>query len=141
MEEKKSYFLGIILALVGGLIATIPWILTYVYGNMILSLLAIVIAICAYKGYQIGKGKMDKKVPIIIAVISILSVTIATLVIIPLLLLGKEGADITFENLQVLYNYKPFMSAILKDYAISILFTILGIGGIIRKIKDDVENF
>ena len=36
--NNKSYFTGIIGALLGGFIAAIPWVLMYVYGNMILSL-------------------------------------------------------------------------------------------------------
>ena len=48
MEEKeRGYLIGIIGALIGGLIATIPWILCYVYANMIYSLLAIIVAIAS----------------------------------------------------------------------------------------------
>lgn len=140
MKNNNSYFTGIICALIGGLIATIPWILTYVYANMILSVLAVIIALCAYKGYQLGKGKMSSKVPIIISIISIISVTVATLVIIPLLLLNKEGLQVSLDNLGSLYNSDKFMTALFKDYVISIIFTILGISGIISKVKGDVED-
>ena len=51
METNKKYLPGIIGALLGGLIASIPWILMYVYGEMMLSLLAIIIALGALKGY------------------------------------------------------------------------------------------
>ena len=37
--KGKNYVLGIIGGLIGGFIASNPWILMYVYGNMILSLL------------------------------------------------------------------------------------------------------
>ena len=45
-EAKKqgSYVTGIIGAILGGTIATIPWVLAYVYGNVMLSLLAVIIA-------------------------------------------------------------------------------------------------
>ena len=69
MNKNESYISGIIGGLIGGLIASIPWILMYVYGNMILSLLAIVIAIGVLKGYQLFKGKVDNKLPIIIIII------------------------------------------------------------------------
>ncbi len=54
MEKEKNYFTGIIGGIIGGLIATLPWILMYVYGNMILSLLAIVVAIGVLKDYIIS---------------------------------------------------------------------------------------
>ncbi len=140
MNENKNYITGIIGGLIGGFIATIPWILMYVYGNMILSLLAILIAMGVLKGYQLCKGKIDKKLPIIIIITSLLCVTISTLLIIPILLLIKEGQSGSIENLKVLYNYEPFMQAIIKDYAISVLFTILGISGVVSNVKKQINE-
>ena len=69
MNENKNYITGILGALAGGFIASIPWILTYVYANMILSLLAVIIAMGALKGYQMCNGKVNKSLPIIIIII------------------------------------------------------------------------
>lgn len=138
MEENKSYITGIIGSLIGGLVASIPWILMYVYGEMILSLLAIIIAMGALKGYQLLKGKIDGKLPIIIIVVSIVCVTISTLLIIPCLLMAKEGIEINFDNLELLYEYDEFASAIMKDYLISLLFTFLGISGVVKSVKKQI---
>lgn len=138
MNEKKGYVTGILGGLIGGFIASVPWILMYVYGNMILSLLAIIIAIGVLKGYQICKGKVDNKLPAIIVVISLLCVTVSTLLIIPLLLLGKEGLEVSFQNLQTLYAYDEFMAAIMKDFAVSVVFTILGISGVVANVKKQI---
>ncbi len=142
MENKKDngYLIGILGAFVGGLIASLPWILVYVYGNMILSLLALPIALGAWKGYQMLKGKQDGKLPYIVAAISLLIITLATLVIIPLLLGVKNGLDFSFDILDLLYQSSEFKTAILKDYAISVLFTFLGIGGVLGQIKESVEE-
>jgi len=141
MEEKnKSYLLGIIGGLIGGFIATIPWIMMYVYGEMILSLLAIIIALGVLKGYQLFKGKVDKKLPIIIVVISVISVTVATLLIIPCLLLIKDGEAASIENLKILYEYDEFVGAIIKDYAISVVFTFLGISGVVANVKKQINE-
>ena len=59
-NPPKSFALGALGALIGAFVASIPWILMYLYGNMILSALAIIIAIGALKGYQILKGPIDK---------------------------------------------------------------------------------
>ena len=91
MQKQRSYITGILGGVIGGLIATLPWILMYVYGNMILSLLAIVVAIGVLKGYQICNGKVDNKLPVIISVISLLCITVATFIIIPALLMSKEN--------------------------------------------------
>ncbi len=142
MEEKKEkgYIIGIVGALIGGFFASLPWILMYVYGNMIFSLLALPIALGAWKGYQLFKGKQDGKLPYIVAVISVLVITLATLVIIPMLLGVKNGYEFSFDILDLLYQSSDFKTAIFKDYAISILFTFLGIGGILGQIKESVEE-
>jgi flagellar basal body-associated protein FliL len=136
---EKSYVRGIIGALIGGIIASIPWILVYVYANMIYSILAVFVAMGALKGYQLFNGKIDKKLPIIIVVISVLSITVSTLVIIPALLLLKEG---TFDiaNIKLLYGNDEFFKALMGDYAISILFTFLGISGVVSSIRRQIIN-
>lgn len=140
METNKKYLPGIIGALLGGLIASIPWILMYVYGEMMLSLLAIIIALGALKGYQLLNGKIDEKLPTIISIVSIICVTISTLIIIPFLSLAKEGIEMSLENFEMLYYYEPFLNAIIKDYIISLLFTILGISGVINYIRKQVYD-
>ncbi len=138
--KKNGYVIGVLGALIGGLIASLPWILMYVYGDMILSLLALPIALGAWKGYQLFKGKEDKKLPYIVAVISLLCVTVATLIIIPLLLGVENGWTFSLDTLESLYNFSDFKTAIMKDYAISVLFTFMGIGGILGKIKESVDD-
>ncbi len=137
---EKSYVKGILGAILGGMIASLPWILAYVYGNMIIAALAIIIAIGSLKGYQLLNGKVDKKLPYIIAIISVLCVTISTLVIIPLLLLIQEGVGASLANLQTLYENSEFFGALMGDYAISVVFTLLGISGVIKSISSDIKN-
>ncbi len=139
-EQKKSIVLGIIGAIIGAMIATIPWVLMYVYGEMILSLLAILIAMGALMGYQLFKGKITKQLPIIISIISLIMVVVATLVVIPLLLLGKENLPMTWNNVEILYQSTEFKNALFKDLAISVAFTILGISGVIANIKKQLAD-
>lgn len=140
MQNNKSYLTGILGGLVGGFIASVPWILMYVYGNMILSLLAIIIAMGALKGYQLCKGKINKSLPLIITIISLICVSVSTLIIIPCLLLSKQGATVNIDTLKFLYSYGDFTSAIMKDYIISVLFTFLGISGVISNIKKQLND-
>lgn len=139
-EKRGNIALGTIGAFLGAFVATIPWILMYIYGEMILSVLAIIIAAGALFGYKILNGPIDKRLPIIISIASIVSVVVSTLVIIPLLLLKTEGLEMSIDNLEALYNFQEFASAITKDLIISIAFTILGISGIVSTTKKQIEN-
>lgn len=138
--KKGNYLLGIIGALIGGLVATIPWILVYVYGNMMFSALAIIIAFVALKGYKLFKGSDTKYLPIIITIVSIISVSVATLVIIPLVMLYKEGYNVSMYNFKRLYRTDSFVSGITRDFIIAIFFTFLGISGIINNLKLEVKK-
>lgn len=138
--NKGSYVAGIIGAIIGGAIATIPWVLVYVYGGMMLSILATLIAAGEFYGYKIAKGKMNKSLPIIIMILAIIIVTIATLVIIPALLLQKEGITVSSINIQRLYMNSEFSSAIMHDFVISVVFTILGASIITSNIKKQLDN-
>lgn len=147
MEEKNkktSYITGTLGAILGGAIASIPWVLMYVYGNMILSLLAVIIGAGAFYGYKLCKGKMDTKLPMIIMIISILVVTIITFAVIPVLLLKHNGYYVSMENLKTLYQNSEWISAIIRDYIISVIFTILGASVVTSSIKKqllaDSEN-
>lgn len=141
VEQKgNSYFLGIIGALLGGIIATIPWILMYVYGNMMFSALAVIIALGEFYGYKIFKGKIDNKLPIIITILAIVIVSIATLIVIPLLLLHNEGLKMSMDSLSYIYSYKDFSTAIIKDFIIAVLFTALGSSAVTANIKKQLNN-
>ena len=72
MEEKvkNRYVIGTIGALIGAVIGSIPWILSYVFANMIYAILSVVIVVCAFYGYKLTKAKMDKKLPVILSIVS-----------------------------------------------------------------------
>lgn len=136
----KNYILGVVGSIIGALIATLPWILMYIYGEMMLSLLAILIAFGAFYGYKLFKGKIDKKLPIIVSVVSIIAISIATLLIIPFALLMEANLEASFENLKILYENSEFFSAIMRDYVISVIFTIIGISGVVISLKKQLNN-
>ena len=132
--------LGIVGALLGGFIFTIPWILLYVYGQMLFSILAAFIAFGALLGYKKFGGIVDKKTPVIIVVVSLIVIVVTTLIIIPLCLLYRDGYIASWHNLEFIYNNdQQFKSGIIRDLVVSIFFTILGISGVISKLKQEVD--
>lgn len=138
--KQGSYVTGIIGAVIGGLIATIPWVLAYVYGEMMLSILATLIAAGEFYGYKICKGRVSKALPIILMILAIIIVSVATLVIIPGALIQKEGINVSVQNIQRLYENKEFSTALMGDFAISVIFTILGASIITANIKKQIQN-
>lgn len=139
-SSKGSYLTGILGAIVGGAIATIPWVLVYIYGGMMFSILAALIAAGELYGYKIAKGKITKKLPIILMVIALIIVTVTTLVIIPTLLIAKEGIAVNLTNISRLYENGEFAIAMMKDFIISVIFTILGASIVTANIKKQLEN-
>lgn len=106
---------------------------------MLFSALATFIAYGALLGYKKIAKSVDKSTPIIIIAVSLIIILITTLIIIPLCLLYKEGYIVNFDNLKIIYSIKDFKNAIFKDLIVSLIFTIIGISGIISKIKQEVN--
>ena len=135
-----KYVKGILGGLLGGLIGALPWMLVYIYGNYLISLLAAIIAFGIAYGYKLFKGPINKKYPIIITVLSLLIVALTTLVFIPLWEVAQAGYDISFYNLKLLYQSSEFVSAVMRDLVVSIIFTVLGISGVIAKAKKQISS-
>ena len=105
-----------------------------------IALLAILIAGGAYYGYKLFKGKITKKVTIIITIISIIIVALVTLLIIPAILIHTEGMNTNMATIQYLYQDEEFKAGIIKDTLIAIVFTIVGAAVVNASIKKDIEE-
>lgn len=140
MEEKRgNYLSGVLGAFIGGLIAAVPWIVLYVFLNMITSIAAVLIGMGAYAGYKMMNGPKSKGAIGIIIVVSLIVVTLTNFVIIPFVYLAKDGYPISMRYYKWFFSSKELMAAMVKDYAFSILFTFLGVQSVIRTIKNDVD--
>lgn len=142
MEEKikKRYVIGTLGALLGAFIGSIPWILAYIFGDVIYAILSIVIVIGAFYGYKITKAKIDKKLPVILSIVSFIAISVTMLIIIPIILMYKSEISLTFEYFTTLYQTKEINSAILQDYIVSLLFCFIVIGGIIVNLNKQIKH-
>lgn len=146
MEEKisKKYLLGIFGALIGALIGAIPWVLLYVFADLMYSLLAIIIVVCSFYGYKFTKAKIDKKLPIILSITSFIAITITMFLIIPVCYLANELGQVSWEMIQAIYSSSEFLGSLMTDYLISLLFGAVVIGVIIynlnKQLKSGVEE-
>lgn len=139
-EVKNKYALGVIGALVGAFVGAIPWILMYVFANMMYSILAILIVLGSFYGYKLTKAKIDKKLPVILSIASFISITVTMFIIIPMCLMAQEEIPVTLENLLALYQYDEFTSAMMTDYMVSIIFCLIIIGGIIYNLNKQIRE-
>lgn len=139
-QKKGSYITGTIGAIIGGAIASIPWILVYAFGNMILAALTLLIAGGAFVGYKLLKGRIGKGLPAIITIVSIIVVTVVTLVVCPIILMAKEGVEVSVFNFKMLYSSSDMQAAIIQDLIMSLLFTGLGIASIVRSISIQIKK-
>ena len=139
--SQGSYITGTIGAIIGGAIASLPWVLVYVYGNMIVAILAILIALGAFYGYKLAKGKMGKGLPAIIAIVSVAIIVVLTTIVCPLVIISKEAnMEASFKTIKLLYENKEVASAIMQDALVSIVFTIVGIAGIIKSMHAQIKS-
>ena len=131
---------GIIGGLIGGLIAAIPWLILYVYMSWLLSAAAIPIAMGVNFGYRKFGGDVDKKLPFIVAILSILIVCFITLVVMPMLLVHRNIGAFDFVTLARFYQSSSFVGDLIKDLIISIIFTGLGIAGVVGTVWAEVSG-
>lgn len=139
-EEKNNYFIGAVGALIGALVGAIPWVLMYVFANMMYAVLAILIVICSFYGYKITKAKIDKKLPIILSIASFIAITVTMFVIIPMCMMVQNNVEVSLETFQFLYSYDDFLTAMIGDYIISLIFGIVVISGIIINLNKQIKN-
>lgn len=129
-HRKGSYFAGTIGAMLGGLVAALPWILTYIFtNNMVIPLLATLIPIGAFLGYRIFRGKIGKPFSVVVAIVSILIISLVTTAICPMILMLKSGYPVNWDNLVGLYSdvREDVRTTIIEDTVAGLLFAIIGI--------------
>lgn len=138
--KKSSYVTGIIGAILGAIICSLPWILTSVYLNIMIGYLGLIIGIGALKGYQLLNGKPTKKLPVIIISISIIVALFNSFVTIPMIQMSNEGIVASFNNLKYVYSLEGFLSDTIVNSLVTILFVVLGNIGLIASVKKQVSQ-
>ncbi len=74
-------------------------------------------------------------------ILAIIIVSVTTLIIIPAWLLAKkEGLPVTLQSIKNLYSFSDFSTAIIKDYLITVIFTVLGASVVTSSIKKAISK-
>lgn len=136
IERKENYFLGIIGAILGGLIIAIPLVFGYIYSGWIFILaIAVLIATFEFYGYKWFRGKINDKLPIILLIVTAVIVLIITVILIPLALLIKSNLPISIETMKNLYDSNKVLLSIMQDGLFSLVFSLLGVYSVASIIK------
>ena len=126
-KKEKKYFLGIIGGLILGLLFCALIVSLYIYTDFIALLGMIVfLGVFEYLGYKLLRGKIDKKLPGIIAILSSINVIIMAFLFIPTALLVKSNIQIGFKEIGGLYSQFSISLNILQDFLLSLVFALFG---------------
>lgn len=133
VEEKKDNVLGIIGVIVGGIIGATPWLLLYIFLNLVSGLLSAFIPIGALLGYKIFKGKYTKGLKKIIIITSFIIVSIVSIVIIPYYYSVKLPVNI-------MKIYKESWVDVLYNWFISVVTTAAGVALALAHINKSINK-
>ena len=126
-KKEKKYFLGIIGGLILGLLFCALIVSLYIFTDFIALLGMIVfLGVFEYLGYKLLRGKIDKKLPWIIAILSSINVIIMAFLFIPTALLVKSNIQIGFKEIGGLYSQFSISLNILQDFLLSLVFALFG---------------
>lgn len=137
--EPKNYGMGLIGALLGSMVAAIPWILVQAYGQFVASILGYLIGVGAKIGYNLFKGKTGALTRWIVLGSAVVTVVAAELVI-TLLVARKMGLPIGFETLILLLRVPEFLTAFLKDLGLSMFMALLGLWSVFSQLRQQEKS-
>lgn len=123
--NNGSYLLGIIGAVIGGLLACIPSVLSTLWAETAYAILYALIPLGIYYGYKLFKGKMDR-VALVVTIVLSLFFALMVDVLTVIAFMVSEGLPLNL--LILLIVDKEFLiDFFVRDGLISLVFTGLGV--------------
>ena len=132
--ETKRYLLACLGGFVGGLIASLPWLTLYTMGGLIVAVLAFLIAPGVNYGYRKLKGRVNRKLPTTIIVISVIVLAVIDLLILPAYFSKTLNLNIIFN----LVFTKAYWQIMLRELIISTVFAVADIFKVVNDIKYEI---
>lgn len=122
-EQKGSYALGILGALLGALLGNIPNILLMVFLQRTYVYVYALIPLGAYYGYKLLGGKMSGATVWIVSLFSVLTAPLSDVAAIYMYVYKERGIQLSLKQVFQLMG----TSEMLGEMALSLLFVVLGI--------------
>lgn len=123
-QESGSYLTGLLGAIIGGLLATIPAVAVIWFTETAYSLLYFLIPLGVYHGYRLARGKMDG---IVLPLTCVLSVVFGVATDIMNLAISMVANEIPLKYLGVMFTNGEVQRLLMGDMVSSLLFVALGI--------------
>jgi hypothetical protein len=134
--EHDNCFWGYVGALIGGIIATIPWLVLFYLWNIDIPILTILIPVLAVKGYKFFKGTVNKETFKIIAIISVIVFIFVGFFEMPNILAKRDNIN---NNLNE--NVREYRLDILENAETLVVFLLIGLGITYAEISINLKNY
>lgn len=135
MKIEKNVLLGGIGSILGGFVGALPWLLAYAFGNVMVGLLSMFIALGSYYGFKLTKNKIDKRFPKAVYVSTIIVVTVSLLLIMPITSQLLHGYSISFAWFTEMFKNWNLFSGFLFNYIVSIGMAFIGAIGVVATVN------
>ena len=129
-EGEGNVALGLIGAILGALVGSIPWALG-VYAGWFVAPLAAITGFCSYEGYKLLGGKYKTYLVYVIPVVSLLAILVSDYILITI-----QAAELNM-NWDQLMSIQNNREIVYQTVGMSVLFGIFGLIYIFNKIKQD----
>ncbi|BCN32810.1 hypothetical protein [Anaeromicropila herbilytica] len=130
-ELSGNYFTGLIGALLGGVVGSVPNILSILWANKIYAVLFALIPLCTYYGYKLLRGKLNKVCVVITMLVSIIAVFFIEFAVTVMMVVDQFGFTIqeSFTTcLDMMKTPEAFKEVFFNSDSItSFIFVIIGI--------------
>ncbi len=122
MKGVVKYLSGIL----GGLIFSIPWLLVYVFFNFSVGYLNCLIVFGIILGYKVVNKEIynDRKTKKYLIISSCLITLLNVLILMPIIVMIKQGVGVNLESFKILYTNDEFISVISDDLTLALLMTL-----------------
>ncbi|GAA0177095.1 hypothetical protein SH2C18_03820 [Clostridium sediminicola] len=139
-EEDKNYGSGIIGALLGGIVSSIPWVISQVYFESMAVVFAILISLGSLKAYYLFKGELGRATKWIVAFSTLFSVVLAQFGVMAIIFI-KYKIPVEYESFVRLFK-DPEMANIFKvNLRLGLFMASLGIIRLFFELKGDAKSF
>jgi hypothetical protein len=137
--EDKNYSGGVLGALLGGAIGSIPWILVSAFANLMVAWLGYLIGYCALRGYRMLKGKISKATPWIVAGVTIVCVFGAELIAL-CITLAQNDIPPSLDALFFILSYPELSGDVWLNVVLGSVLAAAGIWPLFSKIQNEIDT-
>lgn len=137
--EDKNYLKGSFGAILGGIIASVPWIVIQTFLDRVAAVAAIIIGMGALKGYYLLKGKLGPMTRWIVAFSTVLSVVVAQFISLGIEMVMNE-IPLSIQNFVLVLGIPEVLSTFEGNLVISLIIAFVGIIGLFRNLKGDSKS-